>query len=425
MPQTMLLRLPANLQDETEWLVLDETGVPTLTRQRGALSLAAAVWRTGRLIALAPATQMLLAEPELPPGAGAKLARAVPFALEEQLTEDIDDLSFALGRRTASGLTPVAVVSKAVLEGWINALRNAGLDPQAIYPDMSLVPENPGVTVLWLEGSRLTVRRPGALPFSVELSPFKEALVVAGVIADPLAIRTAEQLLEPKLPEDALLYITREDWEGVKEELEDLMEHFASLKVQLLPDGPLPWLARSLIGTDAVNLLQGDYARAADYGVHWKQWRVPAALAALLLVVHVGAQALQIRQAKRDASALDTEIAQLFNSTVTGEPLRDARRQMQARLERARHGGASPEYFLRSLKATGDAVRGIPKAKIDALSFREHALDMKVTAPDLSAVSQITQTLGQQGMAADIQSSTPIPGGVEAHLQVHTEGATK
>jgi len=99
MPQTLLLRLPSPGQEETEWLTIDDTGESDTTRQRGSLTLAAAVSRTGKVLALAPATQVLLAEPELPPGSGVKLARAVPFALEEHLTEDIDHLSFAVGRR--------------------------------------------------------------------------------------------------------------------------------------------------------------------------------------------------------------------------------------------------------------------------------------------------------------------------------------
>ena len=95
MPQTLLLRLPSPGQEETEWLTIDDAGDSETTRQRGSLTLAAAVSRTGKVVALAPATQILLAEPELPPGSGVKLARAVPFALEEHLTEDIDQLSFA------------------------------------------------------------------------------------------------------------------------------------------------------------------------------------------------------------------------------------------------------------------------------------------------------------------------------------------
>jgi general secretion pathway protein L len=420
MPQTLLLRIPTTPGAETEWLALDEAGAPTLTRQRGGLSLAAAVWRNGRVIALAPSAQILLAEPELPPGTGAKIARAVPFALEEQLTEDIDSLSFALGKRRDEGGTPVAVVSRSVLEAWQSELKSAGLDPHVIYSDIALMPENPGQTVLWLEGGRLAVRRPGALPFAVELSPVKEALVVAGVIADPLPVPDENGLeaVQPHTPESAVLYVTREDWEQVKDEFEELIGQFESLKVQLLVDGPLPWLSRSLDDAHAVNLLQGDFARATDYEQRWQQWRMAAVLAAVLLVVHIGTQAIEIRKAKRDAKELDTEISQIFSQTLPGEPQRDARKQMQNRLDRLRKSGPGPQHFLHDLQAVGGAVVATPKSSIDALSYREQSLDMRVTAPDLGAVSRISQTVGQLGLTADIQSSTPVSSGVEAHLQI-------
>jgi general secretion pathway protein L len=418
MPQSLLLRLPLAGQEETEWLTLDENGAPTPTRQRGSLTLAAAVWRTGRVVVLAPSTQILLAEPELPPGSGAKLARAVPFALEEQLTEDVDLLSFAIGRRRGNGGTPVAVASRSVLQGWLAELTAAGLDPQAIYPDISLMPENPGQTVLWLEKERLAVRRPGALPFAVELSPVREALVVAGVIADPL-----ESTAEPKLKESAILYVTREDWARVEGEFEDLLEDFATLKVQLLADGPLPWLARGIGNPDAVNLLQGEFSRTADYGARWHQWRMAAALAAALLVVHVAAQALQIRQAKRESAALDGQISQVFSSTMPGDALTDPRRQMQSKLERIRKSGAGPQYFLRTLQTLSGALAVTPKTTISALSYRDDSLDMTVSAPSLAVLSQLTQFVGKEGLAAEIQSSNPVAAGVEAHLHVHGQSA--
>jgi len=416
MPQLLLLRLPAPGQEETEWLILDEAGAPTPTRQRGSLSLAAAVWRSGKVVVLASATQILLAEPELPPGGGTKLARAVPFALEEQLTEDVDQLSFAIGHRRGSGATPVAVVSRSVLQGWIADLSAAGLEPQAIYPDISLMPENPGQTVLWLENDRLAVRRPGAMPFAVELAPVREALVVASVIGDPL--QASE---EPRPKESAILYVTREDWARVQEEFEGLLEEFASLKVQLLSDGPLPWLARGMNTADAVNLLQGEFSRTANYGERWHRWRLPAALAAALLVVHVAAQALQIRQAKHESAALDNEISQIFSSAMPGDKLADPRRQMQSKLERIRKSGAGPQYFLRTLQTLSGALAVTPKTTISALSYRENALDMTLNAPSLAALSQLTQFVGKEGFAADIQSSNPVATGVEAHVHVHDQ----
>jgi general secretion pathway protein L len=418
MPQSLLLRLPPPGQDETEWLTLDETGAPTPTRQRGSLSLAAAVWRSGRVVVLAPASQILLAEPELPPGTGVKLARAVPFALEEQLTEDVDQLSFGIGRRRAGGRTPVAVVSRSLMQKWMSDLSAAGIEPQVIYADISLMPENPGQTVLWLEKEQLAVRRPGALPFAVELSPVHEALVVAGVIADPL-----ESTEQPKPKESAILYITREDWARTQSEFERLAGNFESLKVQLLADGPLPWLARGLQAADAVNLLQGEFSRATDYSARWRQWRVAAILAVSLVGVHLGAQALQIRHAKHESAVLDAQISQVFSTAMPSERLSDPRRQMQGRLDRIRKSGAGPQYFLRTLQTLAGALAVTPKTTINALSYHEESLEMTVNAPSLAALSQLTQLVGKSGLTAEIQSSNPVASGVEAHLLIRGQGA--
>jgi general secretion pathway protein L len=422
MPHTLLLRLPAPGQEDTEWLTLQESGEPATAKQRGPLSLAAAVARSAKVVVLAPAAQILLAEPELPPGSGVKLARAVPFALEEQLTEDVDELCFALGRRQPNGRTPVAVVSRNVLQAWLAELTGAGIEPTALYADISLVPENPGQTVLWLEKNRLAVRRPGALPFAVELTPVAEALVVAGVIQDPLA-QPSEETAEPSPPESAVLYVTREDWALVQGDFDALSGQFASLKVQILTDGPLPWLVRDLPTTHAVNLLQGEFARTTDYGARWHRWRTAAILAGGLVAAHVAAAALQIHQANRETRRLDGEISQIFAQAMPAETLQDPRRQMQSRLDRIRQSGPGPEYFLRTLDALSAALAATPKTKIDSLSYREQALDMKVTAPNLAALSQLSQLVGKQGLSAEIQSSTPADDGVEAHMQVRSEGA--
>jgi general secretion pathway protein L len=418
MPHTLLLRLPTPGQEDTEWLSIDDTGVAEATRQRGPLSLAAAVARTAKVIVLAPATQILLAEPDLPPGSGAKLARAVPFALEEQLTEDIDDLVFALGKRPASGGTPVAVVSREVLQGWMSELTASASTPSPFMPTCRCcrrIPAKPSY------GSRTTgfpCGAPASCPSAVELTPVTEAMIVAGVIPDPLAGEIPTEPLE-----NAILYATREDWTTVQDEIEGLVEQFASIKIQLLPDGPLPWLARSLVNTDAVNLLQGEFARTKDYSASMRRWRTAAMLAGGLLFVHLAAEAVQLQHAKHESAALDSQIADEYSKAMPAVPMQDARRQMQTQLDRIRHSGPGAQQFLHTLQALGTATAGTPNTTIDALSFHEGILDLKVTAPGLAAVSQISQGLGKQGMTAEIQSSTPVGNGIEAHMQLRPAGA--
>ena len=94
---------------------------------------------------------------------------------------------------------------------------------------------------------------------------------------------------------------------------------------------------------------------------------------------------------------------------------------MQSRLDRIRKSGASPEYFLRTLQTLSGAMAVTPNTSIDALSYRENSVDVKVSAPSLAALSQLSQFAGKQGMTAEIQSSTPVPTGVEAHMQIRSQ----
>jgi general secretion pathway protein L len=101
MADWLLLRLPRNPDQLATWLVTDVRGAPLGPPQSGPLSLAAARISGRRVCVLVSGADVLLAEPEVPIKAGAKLQQLVPYALEEQLAEDIDQLHFAIGKRAA------------------------------------------------------------------------------------------------------------------------------------------------------------------------------------------------------------------------------------------------------------------------------------------------------------------------------------
>jgi hypothetical protein len=48
---------------------------------------------------------------------------------------------------------------------------------------------------------------------------------------------------------------------------------------------------------------------------------------------------------------------------------------------------------------------------------------MTVNAPSLAALSQLTQFVGKEGLAAEIQSSNPVATGVEAHVHIHDQSS--
>ena len=96
-----------------------------------------------RTVVVLPASEVTLAEPELPPVRGAaRIAQAVPFALEEQLASDIERcISPSVRAMPASSATPVAIVARAVARTLARPVWDAaGIQPDAAYAESSLIP---------------------------------------------------------------------------------------------------------------------------------------------------------------------------------------------------------------------------------------------------------------------------------------------
>lgn len=417
MAQTLIVRLPSPATAETEWLAIDLAGQPHGPVQRGSLAQAAGAAAGLGVVVLAPGTEVLLAAPVLPPGNSAKLARATPFALEEQLSEDVDRLHFAIGPRAADGATSVAVVSRDALGAWIRALESAGLAPRTLVADAAWMPENPGQTVLWLEGDRLAVRRPQSPPFVVEATPLTAAFEAAGLIGEP---PQADAL--PRVLESAILHLTPPDWERVRDDVDGLLPRFETLRVQLLPDGALPWLARGRDARDVVNLLQGEFIRTPAYVDRWREWRVAAFLGIALLGVHVATDAARIHFADSASARAERDIAALYAAAMPGVPMREPRAQMQARLRAVRAAAAGPSAFLRTMQLLAMAIGQAPPTQLQSFAFSRGTWDLTVSAKNVDALGRLSRMLARQGLHADIQSSTPTAGGVDAHLRIRGTG---
>src|ERR1700742_4448202 len=167
MADWLLLRLPRLPEQPATWVVVDSRGNPG-PPQSGPLSLAAPRAAGRRVCVLVPGSDVLLAEPDVPIKAGTKIQQVVPFALEEQLADDIDDLHFAIGKRVGeSSRTPVAVVRRALMDEWLSTLRSNGLEPQAMHADSDLLPQNPGQAVALMEEDIVVVRSPSGSPVSL------------------------------------------------------------------------------------------------------------------------------------------------------------------------------------------------------------------------------------------------------------------
>lgn len=410
MAEALVIRLkgnsPATLQ--AEWVLVDTAGSRLGNVETGPLATAAAVASGRSVIVLVPGTDVLLAEPELPVKSGARLAQVVPFALEEQLASDVEDMHFAVGRRDSRPGTPVAAVALAAMDTWLAALKSAGIAPSAMYSESAAVPLTPGGVTLLVEGVRIHVRRAEVPANVVEAEPLIEGL--------QLALASGSETRE-----NVTLFMSQEDYERDRDMIEGLREFTASLQVKLVAEGPLALLAVTIVKQAATNLLQGPYAVAGSMKGSLAPWRYAAMLAGAFVVVHLGVKGAQFWKLGAEEARLDGEIAAVFAQAMPGTRQVNARAQVEGRLAQLRGSGVA-SGLMTSLGTLGQAIAQAPETSVEALSYRADVLDLRVLAPSVDALDRIQHAATERGLNAVIQSATPRDSKVEGRLQFKTTG---
>jgi general secretion pathway protein L len=404
-PHTDPATSDSNAPLHAEWLLVDTTGARHGSVYSGLLNDAASIAAGRKVILLVPGTDVYLAEPVLPVK-GAKLMQMVPFALEEQMATDIDDVHFAVGRRDDRPGTPVAAVAHEQMERWQKAVQAAGIHVESMYADSSALPSTPNGVTLLIEGAKIYVKREGAPAAVLEVQPLIEALQLALAAGDDAR-------------EHVTLYLSDEAYERDRDLFEGLREFTASLQLKLLPDGSLPILAATAVRGGLVNLLQGQYAVKTRLRVSFEPWRYAAGLAIFFVLLHLGLKAWQLSDLKRTEAQLDDEIAQVFQQAMPGVPAPDpmsARQLMEARLAALR-GTGPVSGVMTTLAALGEALGQAPGTNVEALSYRDNTTDVRVLAPSVDALDKIQHTATEKGLAAEIQSATPRGTKVEGRMK--------
>jgi general secretion pathway protein L len=401
-----------------QWMVCNEDGQVVVEAVSGELVQATAMSTGRRVVAILPAGEALATESDAPAKSANKLAQVIPYALEERVADEIENLHFAIGDRDAvTGRVPVVVIARALIDARLAELRTAGLHPQAIYSAATLLPAMPGQLIGLLEGDTLTLRTADAPPLVLP------ALSVADAFEMALATQTSPVAgLEPPQP-GLLLYTGHDEWAAHQDSVDEFRDRFTGVKVQLLPAGSLSVLAPAAAAGDAVNILQGALAVASPLELGWRSWRIAAVLAASLLCLHLGARFFELSTLRKSEASLDAGIQEAFRAAMPGQQnATNARRRVEQRLGEVSGGGATGT-LLPALSAIASARSAAPGATIEGITFRDGTVDLRMTAPDAASLDAIGQQLRSSSWQADIMGGSASGDSYRGRLQVRKAGA--
>ncbi len=405
MRSTLLIQVDRNHADSCRWVMLDTEGRPAGTARSGTPAQAATEAAGLRVVALAPGIDCVLTQVSIPGRNRQKLLRAVPYALEEQFSEDVEDLHFALGPAQAGGEYPVAVVAIQRMNALLEVFMKAGLEVHQLVPDLLTIPCPEDSVCVLIDGDVALVRSAPYTGFAVDTENL--GLLLASQLAP------GEGGMRP-------VHITVPTGSS----LPDLEALGASVEVEHTNGSALDVLARGL-SSPSIDLLQGAYSRSREWGKLWQPWRATAALLLAGVVLAHAVKGIDYVRLKQQQTELKSRIETVFKETFPAtRKVVDPRVQMQQQLKQLQRQSGGGMQFMTLLARSGDVLRSASDVDITGASFRAGRLDLDLTVASLQILDELKQTLASRGLAVEIQSATTESGKrVKSRLRIQGSGA--
>ena len=388
--------------DQVAWLLLDN-GQPVSNITHGTLAEAAVAAVGTKVFVTIPGESVFLTRQHLPGKNRQRLMKAIPFALEDQIIDDVDDMHFALGVADKQGEYWIAAVVHAQMVEWQQCFASIGLNPQAVIPDSLLLASADKELRLWCEAER-----------TILVLPDQQRLVIDN--------QNLEMMLKRIMLDTDITITSVECYTADRSiDLKNTVAAHVTCKVNGHTTQLLSLFAAALAETLPVNLLQGDYSRREKRQHQFKTWYPAAAMLAIWIVARLVIAGIDNFQYGKQLDEIHAQQQQVYRQAFpTAKPGGDVYRKMQARLKeiKQRQGDASANFYhmLNQLAPTLSATSGL---QIQAMRYREGRFELELTLPTLQSLDQLKTTLSsQQQWQVEIQSASSAKNHVEARLQI-------
>ncbi len=355
-----------------------------------------------RIRALAPATSVSLYRISMPVRRGAALRAALPYALEDQLSEDIDGLHFVAGPRTTGDKLVAAVVSHSRVEQWQVLLQQPGWRLEAIVPAPRLFagqapeaglrlsecqwPDGQVQTIVAAADQEPQLMEPALVGFWLQRRLHAEpelAIELAGLSAEQFNLEAGGLVSEQ--PADT------QDWSAL--------------------------LRRLMVSNPPCNLLTGPYA-ASMAAPPWRKLRPVMGLAAAVVVLALGQVALEWRALDRERERLQVQMLQIFSNSLPTTPPVDPVEQFRAALSggAASAGGPSMGPLMHDVL---QVVKAHEEAEVVSLRGTLSGVDLELKVASFAELESIRAALGEKaGISESLQGADSTSDGVSARLRV-------
>lgn len=377
--EQLVIRIGSQPADKVNWLVWSEQEQEIIAS--GVLDSAAEIQtlpeRTGQdsCILIVPGSEVTLKAVELPAKANRKLLSAIPYMLEDELSEDVDDLFFAWHKQVDKH-QQMAIVRHAVMQGWIDAIESAGLFCDKILPDFLCLPhQDEKWQAIQLEAE--VIIRQGDWQ---------------GLTGEQSWLETVVEL-HAKRQEDKI---------QIEFSTEPYFHNLANTEISYQP-GPLPMqtMAQQAV-KQGFNLRQEKYKTKKRGKSQAHQWRLAAVLAGVAVLSTFVDKGIQASQLEKQQAQMQEQIREEFRRAFPEtKRIVNVRSQMKQKMEALEQGGSG----VSMLAMMSQLNQAFAASKITPQTLRfdrsRSELRMQAIADGYEALETFKRLAEQQGFTVE------------------------
>ena len=387
---------PSETQTPVEWMMLDDVSGVIRGRGEDPLQELAVVTKemdwSGKTIVLVPGERVLFTSASVPSRQQSKIMQALPYMVEEQLAQDVEETHFAIGDRTGRGEISVAVVDREQMQSWLDSLLEAGITAQVMVTDSLCVPMLSEHRNILIDADRALVRTDRNLAMAVDRDLVGTLLSLQDHAEEgERGERELKVLVEPEEEESISLQVTQ--WEA---------ELNCPVSRELLDYSAFETLCRNY-DNSVINLLQAEFTPVnvkADSSTSWKSvgWVALGCFVLHMLLLTGKGTYLSL-----EAERFGTQARDLYEEVYPNDKnTRDIKRRWQSHLR----GSSAPEQQNDVLSVLAEAGRNMDgsRLQLENVNFSEQRGDLilQIRGASSDRLVEYVQRLVKLGMSAEV-----------------------
>lgn len=355
--------------------------------------------RKDNLIVIIPGEDCLLTTVDMPKMSRDRFLKALPFALEEKLIDDVNQLHFAIGEEKSGASRPVVIIAKEKMDYYQKQLNHFGLSPNQMIPVTLALPYSSDHWYALVYNHLCYVRTgqyAGFICDSENISFYLSSKInklnnsLAGIhiynFSDqPIDLKQNPIINEIRLPDHALLQYLKE------------------------------WLGQN---ASIINLLQGPYRTTYRSKVSKKIWTWTALLASISALFIFTSQIISLFILKEALAKTENSINVIYKhhfpqSTTVVAP----RERLEAKLKKLSNE-TGQHNFLTLLGLISQQLTATSDIHIQQFEFHDNQLNLMITASSFANVDHFIQALTTAHLIVKQQSADLLGTVIQANLLI-------